>query len=117
MTPITAFVALRARLCKNACAFAMMGLPTQGAVEPVKISRPAPSCGASSHSPVSDRPGSTRLLTRFLLSNRLTGSYHPLSASNRAGCLSGKRNIGPMPKVSLASQHGTILMAGFGTHR
>src|SRR6202035_4488565 len=29
------------------------GLPTQGAVEPVKISRPAPSCGASSHSPVS----------------------------------------------------------------
>jgi len=42
-----------ASLWKNACAFAMMGLPTQGAVEPVKISRPAPSCGASSHSPVS----------------------------------------------------------------
>src|ERR1700730_15786967 len=43
----------------------MMGLPTQGAVEPVKISRPAPSCGASSHSPVSDRTGSTRLLPVF----------------------------------------------------
>ena len=53
----------------------------------------------------------------FLLSNRLTGSCHPLSASNRAGCLSGQRNIGPMPKVSRASQHGTIVMAGFGTHR
>ena len=25
-------------------------------------------------------------------------------------------NIGPMPKVSRASQHGTIVMAGFGTH-
>jgi hypothetical protein len=30
-----------------------------------RISRPAPSCGASSHSPVSDRPGSTRLLPVF----------------------------------------------------
>jgi ParB family transcriptional regulator, chromosome partitioning protein len=27
-----------------------------------------------------------------------------------------QRNIGPMPKVSRASQHGTIVMAGFGTH-
>src|ERR1700730_16612370 len=52
MTPITAFVALPARReprfrcriaamlagipVKNACAFAMMGLPSQGAVEPVQ---------------------------------------------------------------------------------
>ena len=68
---------------------------------------PTPGFQARLYSPV----------TRFLLNNRLTGSCHPLSASNRAGCLSGQRNIGPMPKVSRASQHGTIVMAGFGTHR
>src|SRR5690242_6429500 len=72
----------------------MMGLPTQGAVEPVKISTPAPSCGASIYSPVSDRPGSARLLTVFAPRVVVTDKLRSYGAAFRELHLTCCRNQG-----------------------